>query len=247
MRLVTIPISHYCERARWSLDYVGLRYREEQHLQGFHARHARAAGDKTTLPVLFTNSGALTDSADIVRYADTHSVNGQRLYDDRTRDAAMSLERYFADPFGVASRRLIYGATFRWGRGALKYNAANAPRWERWAMHAMYPAIKAFLARYLNVTPDGEEEARGIVDRVLDDVAERLSDGRPYLMGDSFSAADLTFASMSAALICPPQYGVELPQPEDFPDEAARTIQGYRSHPAGAFALQMFARHRFEG
>ena len=33
---------------------------------------------------------------------------------------------------------------------------------------------------------------------VFDSVGERLADGRPYLMGDRFTAADLTFASLSA-------------------------------------------------
>jgi glutathione S-transferase len=32
LRLVTIPISHYCEKARWSLERAGLEYREERHV-----------------------------------------------------------------------------------------------------------------------------------------------------------------------------------------------------------------------
>ncbi len=33
-RLLTIPISHYCEKARWALDRAGLDYVEERHVQG---------------------------------------------------------------------------------------------------------------------------------------------------------------------------------------------------------------------
>ncbi|MCW3023116.1 MAG: Glutathione S-transferase family protein, partial [Conexibacter sp.] len=30
--LVTIPISHYCEKARWALDRAGVAYEERRHL-----------------------------------------------------------------------------------------------------------------------------------------------------------------------------------------------------------------------
>ena len=30
--LITIPISHFCEKARWALERAGLPYREERHV-----------------------------------------------------------------------------------------------------------------------------------------------------------------------------------------------------------------------
>ena len=44
LRLVTIPISHYCEKARWALQRARLPYREERHVQGLHRLYARRAG-----------------------------------------------------------------------------------------------------------------------------------------------------------------------------------------------------------
>ena len=44
LRLVTIPISHYCEKARWALDRAGIPYREERHVQGIHRIVARLVG-----------------------------------------------------------------------------------------------------------------------------------------------------------------------------------------------------------
>ena len=32
-RLITIPISHYCEKARWALEWSQIPYVEEKHLQ----------------------------------------------------------------------------------------------------------------------------------------------------------------------------------------------------------------------
>ena len=35
-RLVTIGISHFCEKARWGLEWTGVRYVEEAHAPGMH-------------------------------------------------------------------------------------------------------------------------------------------------------------------------------------------------------------------
>ena len=80
--------------------------------------------------------------------------------------------------------------------------------------------------------------------RAFDAVAERLSDGRPYLCGDRFTAADLTFAALSAALIVPPEYGVPLPQPDVLPAHIAGVVRGFRAHPAGEYALRLFRDER---
>ena len=42
--LITIPISHFCEKARWALDRSGLSYVERPHLQVFHWAAVRRAG-----------------------------------------------------------------------------------------------------------------------------------------------------------------------------------------------------------
>ena len=55
LRLITIPISHYCEKARWALDRAGIAYREERHVQLVHRVAARRAGGGSTVPVLVTD------------------------------------------------------------------------------------------------------------------------------------------------------------------------------------------------
>src|SRR5207245_725283 len=56
-RLVTIPISHFCEKARWALDRAGVEYVEHPHLQLVHVVAARLAGGGRTVPVLVTDEG----------------------------------------------------------------------------------------------------------------------------------------------------------------------------------------------
>ena len=78
----------------------------------------------------------------------------------------------------------------------------------------------------------------------FDAVAERLADGREHLTGDRFTAADLTFACLAAAVIVPPEYGVTLPQPEQLPEPVRGDVERFRAHPAGVYALGLFANLR---
>ncbi len=52
LRLLTIPISHYCEKARWALDRLGLAYVEERHLQVFHYLRSFQLSRGPNVPVL---------------------------------------------------------------------------------------------------------------------------------------------------------------------------------------------------
>src|SRR3954447_2721065 len=86
--LITIPISHYCEKARWALDRARLPYRERAHLQVIHWAAVKRAGGKMTVPVLVCEEGVLPESADIVDYADAHARDGRRLYPEDPELAA---------------------------------------------------------------------------------------------------------------------------------------------------------------
>ena len=66
----------------------------------------------------------------------------------------------------------------------------------------------------------------------------------PFLTGDRFTAADLTFAALAAAVLVPPEYGVALPQPDVLPEPVASAVRSMREHPAGVFALRLFREER---
>jgi glutathione S-transferase len=248
LRLITIPISHYCEKARWALERVGLPYHEERHVQGIHRLAARRAGGGATVPVLVAPDGVIGQSGEILAWVDRRAHPEQRLFPAAAAERA-EVERLcarFDEELGPKGRRLMYVHMLGDRRLALRFNNQGVPRWEDGAIRRGWPLAASFLRRALDIRPGVEVADEAAVWREFDFVAGLLEDGRPHLCGERFGAGDLTFAAMSAALIVPPDYGVRLPQPEQLPPATAALVGRAREHPAGRYALSMFSGHRRE-
>src|SRR5262249_57029666 len=106
LRLVTIPFSHYCEKARWALDRAGLAYVEEPHLPMMSWIAAKRAGGSRMVPVLVTPGGVVGDSTAIVAWCDAHGA-AEPLLGDPDADA---LEELFDAKLGPHARRVAYAA-----------------------------------------------------------------------------------------------------------------------------------------
>jgi glutathione S-transferase len=244
--LVTIPISHYCEKARWALDRAGVSYVEHAHVQFVHQFAARRAGGGKTVPGLICDAGGLSDSADILDYADAHAPPDRRIYPDDPAATAevRQLEREYDDRLGPHGRRWMYHLLRRRSDLASRYGTHGVPTFERVMLPVLYPVVYAWIDRHLEITQETSDQSIAEVRVVFDEVADRLSDGRPYLCGERFTAADLTFSALSAAVLMPPEYGVELPPTDELPIAAAEVVHELRAHPAGRHALAMYRNER---
>ncbi|HEV3070837.1 MAG TPA: glutathione S-transferase N-terminal domain-containing protein [Solirubrobacteraceae bacterium] len=245
-RLITIPISHYCEKARWALDRASVDYREHAHVQAIHRFATLRAGGGLTAPVFVSPTGVLAESADILAWADAQTPPELALYpqDPTLASEVRRLEADFDERLGPHSRRWMYQHLRGRRDLALRYGCVGIPRWEQATLRGAYPAIIAIVAKVLDVNPASAAESEIEVRAIFDAVGERLTDGRRYLCGERFTAADLTFAALAAPMLMPAEYGVPLPQPEEIPPYAASVVRELRAHPAGTHALGIFASER---
>jgi glutathione S-transferase len=241
LRLVTIPISHYCEKARWALERAGLPYQEEPHVQGLHRLFSRRAGGTGTVPVLVTPERVIGESEQILQWVDQRVDPERRLFGEPgpELERVWALSRRFDERLGPCGRRLIYVRMFAQPEVMLRFNNQGVPRWEALALRGGLPLAKRFISHALNISPGIDLEDEIVVWSEFDEVAALLADGRPYLMGERFTAADLTFAALAAALILPSVYGVTLPPLEQLDRQTQDLVTRARAHPAGAFALRL--------
>jgi glutathione S-transferase len=246
MRLLTIPISHYCEKARWALDRTGIGYREERHVQGIHRLASWRAGGHGTLPVLVTPTEVVADSADIIDWVDARVDGELRLVPDDPAQAAevRALSARLDDVLGPSARRLIYVHMLPRPVGELGFNNLGVPVWEDRALRYGWPVAKRFVSHALDIRPGVETSDEAAVWEEFDAIAALLADGREHLCGESLTAADVTFASLAAAVLLPPGYGVPLPEPHTLPPVTAELVLRARAHPAGAYAMRLFTDER---
>ena len=159
-------------------------------------------------------------------------------------EEAARIEHELGEGFGPDGRLWMYHETLPVVGDMGPYVLAGVPRWERGAFNLGGRLIDRMIRRYLGIDAEEAAAARDRVAQVFDRVAERISDGRRYMLGDRFTAADLTFASLSAPMLVPERYGSPLPPIEMMPATMAREVRSFREHPAGAFALRLFDEER---
>jgi glutathione S-transferase len=195
-----------------------------------------------------TPDGVLGESEEILAWVDARTPPEHRLFpaEPGARSEVERLCRRLDDELGPKGRRLMYIHMLAQRKLTLRFNNEGVPRWEDWLLRHGFGMLAPVVRRRLAITPGIEVSDERDIWRELDWVAELLSDGRPYLSGERFGAADLTFASLSAAVLSPPDYGIPLPAPEELPPVTRDFVQRARAHPAGAFALSLIERHRRE-
>ena len=244
-RLITIGASHYCEKARWGLDWLQIPYVEENHVPPFH-RFITARYGGGSVPVLVTTSDVFTDSTDILHYVDAIAPYHLRLYpqDLQLRCHVSDLETWFDVQLGVAARCWGYAQVIDHRQRVKQLWGKQVSGLEKLAFELIYPYMRQKVREVYAATPKGAVRSLKKIRRIFDEVGDWLISGQDYLVGDRFTAADLTFASLAAPVLLPPEYGFQLPPLDQLPNEMATIIQSLRETSAGAYALRLYREHR---
>jgi glutathione S-transferase len=251
-RLITLAFSHYNEKARWALERYAVPFQEEPYLPFFcsmavavstrgRGGAADRASSRYSTPVLLTEDGrALTDSTEIVRFA-----AGEDASSFLSPEVASLVDRY-GNRLGPYTRLLAYWHVLRHPGMIEELAEANVSRRQARIFRGLLPLLRPNLSRLLNLSETGRDKAMGRLREERDAAAARL-EGNRYLCGDSFTAADLTFAALMAPVLCvTPEdgFGAILPSIDVLDEEARDLVEENRAHPAGQFALRMFAEER---
>lgn len=235
-------VSHYTEKARWALDYKGIPHHRRLGFLDYPIRNALRTG-QLRLPVLFSQGRTIRDSTRIIAYLEECQPE-PRLHpvDGGARARALALEDFFDEEVGAHIRAVLVDGLFRHGKqvtiDAFGMGQGEGPRR---VMSILYPAFRAAYSWRHRINPRdveiGWEKLAAGVRRLEDEVGPS-----GYLVGDSFSVADLTAASLLYPFACPDQYPYRL-EP-DFKRVAAEILSRVDGRFAGEWVADMYARHR---
>ena len=245
--LITIPLSHYCEKARWGLDRVGLVYREEPHAPLLH-RLATRRNDGGTVPVLVHGASRFIDSTAILVHADA-VCGGGLLY---PRDAALrrevdAFEEQFDTELGPHTRRWAYAQLLPQAELLRSLWSRGVPRFEASLGAVITPLARRLVRAAYKITPESAqrslERLQGIF-RQVDQHLGKPGSGRRFLVGERFSAADLTFAALAAPVLLPVECRAVQPALDAVPLAMREEVLRLRDTKAGQFALRLFSHER---
>ncbi len=237
-----IPLSHFNEKVRWALDYKGVAHRRRV-LGADYLIRAWRATRHGTLPILFLDGRAIRDSTRIIAALEDRYPE-LPLYprDTALRERALALEEYFDEGLGPALRAAFVTPLFRHDPDlALRALTTGMPDK---AYRTLRPLLRIFPAfyRFRHKISDAKLEAdRATVNAALDRIEEERQ-GRAYLVGDAFTVADLTAASLLSPLLQPPehQYPLRIELPSYLRDYRATVLR----HPATQWAAGIYQLHR---
>lgn len=108
--LMTFGFSHFCEKARWALDWHGVDYTEIGWPPGLHLLLAKRCGAKgTTLPILLDGETVIQGSSAIIDWAETKAQDGRpSLAPQADLAEAREIERRADEVIGINARRLAF-------------------------------------------------------------------------------------------------------------------------------------------
>ena len=244
-RLITFAASHFCEKARWALDWHGIAYDEIGWPPGLHLILAKCCGAKQrTVPFVLDGTDVIQGSGAIIDWAESKAQDrGRSLNPKAALDEAKEVERRADEVIAVNVRRLAFAELLpghaHLVKSALFYRASG---WRRQAGNVMWPVAWRILMRMYDIRPGAAAESRSKLEAELDWLDGKLADGRTYLVGDRFSRADLAVASLLANFARPK----ELPAHHGMkgPDALAADVNRWSERPVMRWVIAQYRAHR---
>lgn len=256
-KLITIPFSHYCEKARWVLDYSQRPYKEIAYLPGLHLTATALRSCGKTVPVLRTGAEDYTDSTDILQFVDREraphvpSLFGR---DAALREDILRFEDGLDERLGPAARLLVYHHLLGSIDTLIQIVGHGYGPVGKKSLGLVMRGLRSGIRKGYRINPERAAQAEDKIRCVFAETDQRLASGDPFLFGSEFTAADLTLAALAAPLLMWPEsiyhrngsIGTQDPL-EALPPGLMALVRSLRATVTGKHCLQLYRHHRRAG
>jgi glutathione S-transferase len=231
--LYQFPISHYCEKIRWAMDYKGLDYTLKNLFPGLHLRTTKKIAPKTYLPILIDQGEQVQNSHVILNYLDDkYPEKSLSPIDPTLLEQALAWEKYCDVEIGVHIRRYCYHILLAEPKVVVPFFTQGGPWWGPLFFKFFFNKIESVMRKIMSIDEAGAQKSEVRIQQAIDKLYAEYQQ-RDFLVGDSFSRADLTAASLLAPLIMPQGYGLEWPQDipprlQEFVDKNETKLEKFR-------------------
>ncbi|MFK7801328.1 MAG: glutathione S-transferase N-terminal domain-containing protein [Anaerolineae bacterium] len=200
--LYIFAISHFCEKARWALDYLQIDHQLVYLPPGPHAIWAKRSGlASSTLPILKIKDRLIQGSDQIIDWAESVTGSEQSLTPEAYRDECLQLEKRLDKISGVHTRRMFYSeALVEHSADVRKIFTHNLSAPKRLFVSAIWPLIRQSMIKSMDLGRAQAGESKVVLAGELAWLDDMLADGRRFLVGDSLSRADITASGLYARL-----------------------------------------------
>lgn len=238
--------SHFNDKARWALGFKGLDHRRESYLPGPHMAYMKKLSGQPQTPVLVVDGEVIPGSAAIIdRLERDHPAPALYPQDPAQREEALAVQAHFDEVVGPATRTVIFSKLVDEEDYLCAMFARAAPPLKRRLYRLTLPIAKPMIAKGNGtVDPANVRRCFELVDATLDEVAARTAD-TGYMVGSTFTVADLAAAALLAPVASPRH--PDMARPEPVPASVASLVARYAEHPAVAWVNRMYTEHRGGG
>lgn len=246
--LVNLAPAVSTDVCRWLFEHWGMPLEERLHVPVFHvlALHWYKANNDQR-PLIVDGPDKYRTEEEIFVHYDALVEPDKRLVPDdpALRREALDLRTYFhREMRGPGVVKYSYWEFLKQMRLVWRGFTIGTPKFEIVTAWLLFPLLRVALIKGLDLSQNNADKGLEIVREGFDKVDALLADGRPYLVGDRFTIADLTFAASAAPMVLARGYAGNLPLLEDLPKSLQATVLEFRDRPAGKYCQRMYDLHR---
>ena len=240
-----LQISHYVEKVRWTLDYKRVPHVRRTLLPGLHVlKTQRQTGDTSTTPVLTVKGCSTGDSSRIIALIEERWPHPP-LYpeDPAQRRRALELEEFFDEELGPHIRRAFYHELLPHPELVVPLFTDGQPSAARALLRAGFPMLRVAMRRRFEINANAAANSRAKMVAAMDRLEREISPSG-YLVGDSFTVADLTAAALFYLVPRPAGFPYAMVADDDLPGSWREFLDSLAHRPGGQWLAEIYRRHR---
>ncbi|OGQ07418.1 MAG: hypothetical protein A3G32_05245 [Deltaproteobacteria bacterium RIFCSPLOWO2_12_FULL_40_28] len=240
--LYQFKLSHFCEKACFALDYKKVPYQVINLIPGPHLFYVKRIAPKTTLPVLKDGNTIIQDSTEILNYLE-NKYPSPPLDNEKNHNEIIEWEEYLDEDVGIHLRRYFYFHILPRRKLATYSLTQGLGFFQKCLFWLLWPLIKKAMTKQMRINPESAARSLARLRNALARINLRLTEGS-FLVGDSFSRADLTAATLLAPLFFPEKHPFIWPKEKEWPPTLLELRSEYKNTPVAPWVNWIYKQFR---